>query len=243
MTNSEAKFILSAYRANGRDASEPAFAEALQQASHDPELGAWFARSRAHDSQVSARLASIQPPAQLREAILAGARMGRKPSVSRWAWIPQLAGVAALIAVVFTVVSVRRQKAQAAASQTMASFALADMEHGHHLGAPKDELSKFLFTSGTPLAAGMPVDFERLKAVGCRTLDVGGHTVLEICFNRGGTEAHLYVARASDMGMSPQGPTYVSESNGSAAVWSDSRFVYAVVTDADAGALRRIVQA
>ena len=46
MTTQEAKFILSAYRPNGSDASGPAFAEALQAAVGDPALGAWFSVSR-----------------------------------------------------------------------------------------------------------------------------------------------------------------------------------------------------
>ena len=47
MTNQEAKFTLSAYRANGQDAGDPAFAEALAQAKQDPALGAWLARAQA----------------------------------------------------------------------------------------------------------------------------------------------------------------------------------------------------
>ena len=38
MTNERAKFVLGAYRPNGADAKDPTFAEALEQAKHDPNL-------------------------------------------------------------------------------------------------------------------------------------------------------------------------------------------------------------
>ena len=42
MSNTEAKFILGAYRANGSDADDATFGAALAQARSDPALGAWF---------------------------------------------------------------------------------------------------------------------------------------------------------------------------------------------------------
>ena len=74
MTTQEAKFLLSAYRPDGRDAADPFFAEALAQARSDPELAAWFAREQAMDARISERLGGIVPPQALRESILAGAR-------------------------------------------------------------------------------------------------------------------------------------------------------------------------
>src|SRR5206468_40161 len=83
MNNTEAKFILNAYRPNGRDATDATFAAALQQAKADPALGAWFAREQSHGAAVAAKLRAIVPPAGLREAILAGGRVsGENPSAS-----------------------------------------------------------------------------------------------------------------------------------------------------------------
>jgi hypothetical protein len=55
MNNSEAKYILGAYRADGQDAAEPAFAEALRQAETDPDLGGWFAPTTPSSARSLAR--------------------------------------------------------------------------------------------------------------------------------------------------------------------------------------------
>ena len=59
MNNTEAKFILNAYRPNGRDAGDATFRAALDQAKSDPALGAWFAREQAHGIAVAAKLREI----------------------------------------------------------------------------------------------------------------------------------------------------------------------------------------
>ena len=101
MTNQEAKFTLSAYRASGQDAGDPAFAEALRRTRDDPQLGAWFERARAHDAAVGAKLREIAPPGELRAAILAGARASTMQS-SWWrqpVWLAAAAAVVVLLAV------------------------------------------------------------------------------------------------------------------------------------------------
>ena len=75
MNNTEAKFILNAYRPNGRDANDATFSAALAQAKSDPALSVWFAREQAHGAAVAAKLHEVVPPAGLREAILAGGRV------------------------------------------------------------------------------------------------------------------------------------------------------------------------
>ncbi|MGH7997549.1 MAG: hypothetical protein ACREFX_14475, partial [Opitutaceae bacterium] len=77
MNNDEAKFILGGYRPGGRDAGDAAFAEALDQARRDPSLAAWLERSQAFDRAISERLKTVAPPADLRQAILAGGRLSR----------------------------------------------------------------------------------------------------------------------------------------------------------------------
>ena len=90
MNNTEAKFILNAYRPGGRDAGEAGMVSALAQAKGDPALGAWFAREQAHGAAVAAKLRDLAPPSGLHEAILAGGRMsGRQDgatSARRASW-------------------------------------------------------------------------------------------------------------------------------------------------------------
>src|SRR5471032_2898524 len=124
----EAKFILSAYRPGGGDAGSPAFTDALRMATDDPVLGAWFAQSRAHDAAVASKLGQMQPPAGLREAILAGVKAGgstRTPGLG-WGW---LAGLAAAAAVVIGVFSMRAPAQPESGTTVLAGYAINDMLH------------------------------------------------------------------------------------------------------------------
>ena len=241
MSNSEAKFILGAYRPGGRDASDPAFADALKQAQTDPQVGEWFARSRAYDAAVAAKLGSVQPPASLRDALIAGARMGRpKPSFLR---SPRMLALAAALVVGLGLGVVVRHQQAGAASEAFASFAMDDMLHGHHggHGAETGQLTSWLADSGNPLTAGIPVNMEKLESTGCRTLRFAGHDVVEVCFSRQGEEYHLYVARVGDAQAKAHGPSYVSGAGATVAEWADGRFAYALATAAGESALRRLL--
>src|SRR4051812_36323321 len=106
MNNPEAKFILGAYRPDGRDAGDPMFAGALSQAEHEPELHAWFESQRKFDATIAGKLRDVAPPAELREAILAGVRASQ-PRRHWWtnpAWLAAAAAIVVLAAVTVTVV-------------------------------------------------------------------------------------------------------------------------------------------
>src|SRR5712692_2933132 len=96
MDNQEAKFILTAYRPGGQDASDPRFAEALEQARRDPVLEQWFKESVAFDATVTEKLRAVRVPADLRENILAGAKISRP---LRWSKRLNWAIAAALITI------------------------------------------------------------------------------------------------------------------------------------------------
>src|SRR3982751_306552 len=184
MTNDEAKFLLTAYRPNGRDANDAKFRAALDQAQRDPTVSAWFARSQRHDSAVAAKLTAITPGAGLREAILAGAKASQAPAAKR-RWfgrgIPLAAAAALLIAAAWQWQGFRG----AQATEGLAEGAIDDVVHGQHgsHGAPAGMLVEWLTSSSTRLgSAPMPADFEQLRRTGCRTLTLGGHEVLEVCF-------------------------------------------------------------
>lgn len=71
MNNDQAKCLLSLYRHDGRDAADPMFHDALEQARRDPELANWLEQQRAFDRQAHNALASVTPPAHLRQAVMA----------------------------------------------------------------------------------------------------------------------------------------------------------------------------
>jgi hypothetical protein len=244
MRNEEAKFILSAYRPGGGDADNPAFADALRMATADPVLGAWFAQSRAHDGAVAAKLAQIEPPAGLRGAILAGVRVTETPKAAGlgWGWI---AGIAAAAAVAISVLSLTAPTHTETGTTALAGFAIDDMLNAKHggKGEPSGVLVAQLQTENSKMPGSDQIDFEKLRDTGCRTLNFAGHDLLEVCFARDGAMFHMYITRRDGpLGDSVAGgPSFVSQSGGAAAVWSDARFDYAVATTAGVAALRRLL--
>jgi hypothetical protein len=242
MTTDEAKFILTAFRPNGRDATHPAFGDALQAAAGDPMLGEWFARSRSYDAAVAAKLGQICAPAGLREAILAGARVSTRPRTTGWgfAWAAGLAAAAALAFVVATMRAPVRPEGAAA----FAGFAINDVANGKHggTGEPSSALIASLQAKGSPMPGADRIDFDKLSQTGCRTLSFAGHDVIEVCFLRDGALFHLYVYRHDGPGSESvaKGPSFIALASGAAAVWSDRRFDYAVATSAGTEVLRRL---
>ncbi len=244
MKNEEAKFILTAYRPGGRDAGDEKFAAALAQAKADPALGAWFARSQTHDTAVAAKLTAIVPPAGLREAILAGARASANAPARRWSAPWMLAAAAAIV--VGISLALWQSNRNETPVDRLADLALADMQHGRHggHGGPTAALQQWLDSADAKLAsATLPADFDQLSQTGCRTLSVGGREALEVCFARGGAEFHVYILRRDQMpGLPDQhSPALVARASGSAAVWSDARYSYAVVSPAGPDAIRRLL--
>lgn len=240
MNNDEAKFILRGYRPGGRDAGEAAFAAALEQARQDPALGAWFAREQAHDAAVAAKLREITPPAGLREAILAGGKVSAQP---RWqwrrpAWLAVAAGVAVLLGLA-TFWPVNRPEA---APRALAEFALHDMKHRDHgsHGEASAELQRWL-VADNKLAGPIPVDFDKLRQTGCRTVRFDGREMVEICFVRAGAVYHLYVSRKTPADTLKNGPFLIDQAGGAAAVWTDERYHYTLVSPGDAAGLKKVL--
>jgi hypothetical protein len=244
MTTEEAKFILSAFRPGGSDTSSPAFEEAMRMVATDPALAAWFAQSRSHDAAVAAKLRLVEPPAGLREAILAGVRVSdAKPSAGLgWGWIGGLAAAAALV---IGLLSLRAPKEPDSSAAAYGGFAINDMvteQHGGK-GEPAAELIADLQAKGARMPSADQIDFEKLRDTGCRTVNFAGHDVVEVCFQRDGAWFHLYVTRRDGPvgGSVAKGPSFISEAAGYAAVWSDKRFDYAVASKAGVEAIQRLL--
>ena len=242
MTDKEAKFILSAFRPGGGDTGNPAFADALRMAAADPAMGAWLARSRAHDAAVAQKIGQIAPPAGLREAILAGGRVSGRHGRGglRLAWV---AGVAAAASLAFVVATMRVPVRPDGEPAGFAGFAINDVANGKHgsKGGPANTLIAQLQAKGAPMPGADQIDLEKLRDTGCRTLTFAGREVLEVCFVRNGATFHFYVTRRDGAaGDAAKGPAFISQAGGAAAVWSDRRFEYVVASAAGVDAIRRL---
>ena len=72
MNNDEAKMILGSYRAQGQDAGDTFFCEALLQAERDPSLGDWLRKEQARDAGIAELFATMPvPPAGRAQALAA----------------------------------------------------------------------------------------------------------------------------------------------------------------------------
>lgn len=244
MNNEDAKFILGAYRPDGRDAADPIFRDALNQAEADPSLRRWFERARGVDRSVSAKLASIAPPAGLREAILTGARASRHRT-RPWNEHPLLMAAAVLLLLGVLTWSVRDTTQPD--SNDLAELAVHDLAnaHGRHTGHPAGlaAVQAQLATSPLPLTAGTIIDVEQLRRARCRTVALGGREVFELCFQRDGRWFHLYAAPRSEFAPEAIAAATRTLTQGrfAAATWADQENVYALVTSGPPEALRPLI--
>jgi len=249
MDNEEAKFILRAYRQNGADAGNAAFCAALEQAKRDPELGRWLEREMALDRVVATKLKAITPPAGLRDAILAGGKMSVRPRRDWWRQ-PRWMALAASIALVIGVAGIGWPRfAAAREAERFAEFAVNDLidapDHAAH-GPGMGQLAALVSDPTRKLGGALPIEFDALKANGCRTVRFAGRDVLEVCFERAGKEFHFYVMKRpekSRMRAGPDGMRFAKAGRDEAvsAVWSDDRYVYALVGTGGLETLRAVL--
>jgi hypothetical protein len=247
MNNQEAKFILGAYRPDGRDAGDAMFGEALAQAERDPELRTWLERQRGFDAALSTKLQQIAPPPGLREAILAGTRVTATHS-RRSAWrSPMFLAVAAAVMVLAAVTIGVRAAYNRPGAAELAAFALQDLaeSHDNHVGHPQSlaDVQAQLTSASLPLSNHLKLDLDDLRKKNCRSVRIAGREVFEICFQRDGTWYHLYAARRSDFAPGRIDPNALTTTRGQFAstAWSDGDRVYALVTRAGTEALRRVI--
>lgn len=252
MNNHDAKFLLQAYRPGGDDSADPQMAVALDQAARDPQLGEWLARERAFDGVVSEKLRAVTPPAGLREAILAGGRASGASQVARTskAWWrvaqAQWMGLAAALVLAAATALIVLPRAAEPGLDALAQTALREMQGAHGeptMAQDAGALGSWLQNPATRFAAGVPMEFGRIKSEGCRVLKVGGREVLEVCFLRDGGEYHFYVGRREDFKIPANGaaPMLVAQGGLATVTWADARNVYVLAGEGDGTALKALL--
>ncbi|MCC5022349.1 MAG: RNA polymerase sigma factor [Candidatus Synoicihabitans palmerolidicus] len=254
MTNEEAKFMLQGYRPNGDDAKNEAFAEALSQANRDPSLREWFEHEQAFDQVIAGKLRGIAAPDGLRESILAGTKLSSTRPMSWWRnpWMMGSMAAAAAVALVATVFWAPTKEAQVAGStglgaELILQTALAEFHGDHPIGLHANDLGNFgawLEASSTHLSRGvMPVTVSELRQDGCRSVELAGLEMFEICFQRDGNWYHVYLSPRD--GFAPESvheePMFHEQGEFVAATWADAAYVYLVSGAAGVESLREIL--
>jgi hypothetical protein len=244
MDNREAKFILSVYRPEGQDASDPRFAEALEQARRDPILERWFSESIAFDRAITERLRAIEVPPDLRENILAGVRVSRRlgsPFI-KWAIAAALISMAILGPLIW---HEPRKPSGLAGWQSQALDVVSSLvrkessfdAQSHNA----DELLAWLRANHAPAARTLPQNLNKLASVGCKTFSWNGRPVSVICFMRpDGGLIHLVTMRTSaesDRELKRQSKI-MQQDHWATATWREGEMTYMLALEGSRDQLR-----
>lgn len=245
MDNNEAKFILSAYRPSGQDASDARFSDALAQARRDPMLEQWFRAAVAFDAAIARNLAATPVPADLRENILAGAKVTRpvrwtKPLVT-WA----IAASLAIAAIVGAVVLRQTTRPILAGWQTNALSVISSVIRGESRfdfqAHSATELIGWLTANHAPTAQEIPQKLVGLQSLGCKTFSWNGIPASVICFMReDGGLVHLVVASPSKQTRTgtARDPYIATQGHWTTATWQTGDTVYMVALEGSREQLR-----
>lgn len=198
MTNEEAKFILSAYRPNGRDASDPSMAEALEQAARDPELAAWFREERLLDEIISAKLADVSVPPDLKPMILAGHRvMGTSAGPSRFLRGLRWAALFLICAGALIWLNLGDKGPNAPLARfrsDMTAHLASKMGRLDFRANSLSEVRQWLSQEHAIAELDVPQLLAAKGTMGCQILEWNGAKVTLVCFDMGNREmAHLLV--------------------------------------------------
>jgi hypothetical protein len=244
--NRQAKFILSAYRPGGQDATDPRFSEALEQARRDPILQRWFEESVAFDAAMTEKLGAITTPSDLRENILAGAKISH---AGRWTgrFLKWAAAAVLILSVsVGTLIWHSTRPAHLAGWQNQALDVISALVRGDtsfdaqsHSSA---ELVAWLHSNDAPAADKLPANLGGLESLGCKTFSWNGLPVSVICFMRpdGGGLIHLVTTNASPRSDDVRNgePKFVQQGDWATATWREGGKLYMLALEGSRHQLR-----
>lgn len=204
--NEDPRLILSARRPGGDDDAEPEMIAALEAAKADSALVEWSEKQTAVDKTISRALRAVQPPAGLRDRILAGARVSRPAATDNW-FERRAFGILrnsefAAIAAVFLLLAVAlvyNRFGEATDERTWQLFATAkasEIEGGkvqiEHQDWAFQSVIGWLQERSCPAPESLPGGLAKLGLFGCSTMKWNGQKMSVVCFKLGaGKEVHL----------------------------------------------------
>lgn len=247
MNNQEAKLILQAYRPSGLDATDPFFAEALEQSQRDPELQKWFAEEMALNSNIQARLESAIPiPPGLKSNLLAIRKTVR--IVPWWSQPMKLAAAAAILlslGLIFFLLP--RNPAQLASFRdTMARSSAQTQEHVAFESHDFAKIQHWLQTRNMETNFDLPAALRTGITQGCRVVNWNGHQTTMICFMVNGEHMDLFVMDRTGLPAFPAfpangAPQFASAGGLMTATWASGQKVY-LLTGSSKELLQKVLQ-
>ena len=236
MKNQEARLILQAYRYGGEDASDPLFAEALEQAKLDPELQKWFAEENALDARIQASLQTAIPvPRELKSNLLALRKIIRP--VPWWLQPMKLAAAAVVLFVLgLAAFLLLTQKPTQLASfrETMARYSMQQQGHIAYESHDMTEIQQWLQARGMETNFELPAALHNGPSQGCRVVDWNGRKATMLCFILdNGEHMDLFVMDRVGLPNLPEGsaPQYAEANGLMTATWVKGDKVYLLTGD------------
>jgi hypothetical protein len=249
MDNEQSMLILGAYRHTGEDASDPFFADALEQARLDPELAAWFAEERRFAEAMTRAIRDQQPPEHLRQSLLLGNKVvslhRQRPLWTR----PVLWFALAAALALFLGLGILFQQSEPSvtgpqlARQIIALAESGKITLGKMSGNP-DELKSWLATRGSPHDFAIPAGLRGYPGIGCQTYVMNGTKVSLMCFMLDKDQVvHLFVMDEKALEDAPgEKPSIIREHDTIAATWSVGDKAYLLMgTNVSEETLRRLI--
>jgi len=250
MNNVKAKYILGSYRCGGEDARDPVFAEALDQATRDPDLHTWFEQERQCDDIIRAKLNAVIPPASLKDDILATASVTTSRSFwRRHVGHSALAIAAALMMLVGGMLWVGHHSQPGLALHTFPNVASAFLQQPFNLDHKAGDLDDAQMWMATNYATETPptpdtIRAMRHKGVGCKKFDWKGQDVLLMCFFlEDGRVAHYFVMDADALPDAQHAiePQWAQSGKYATGTWSDGERAYVLAMAAPVDELKGIL--
>ena len=246
MNNQEAKLILQAYRPNGQDASDPFFAEALEQVRRDPELAKWFAAENSLNSRIQTRLQAAVPiPTGLKSELLALQKTVRP--MPWWLQPIKLAAVGLALAALGAILLLIPERPTQLASfrDTMARHSLQLQEHVEFASHDIASIQQWLQGKNMQTNFDLPSTLQAGTgtAQGCRIVNWNGHKATMICFIVNGEHMDLFVMDRAGLPDFPQNgaPQFASADGLMTAMWAGDGKVY-LLTGQNQAVLQKILQ-
>lgn len=239
MNEERAKFILSACRPGDQDREDPEFREALEFSRKNPKVGKWLEEQMAFDESVAEAVRDIPVPNDLRDNILAGARVSAAP---RPAWKDRLASpaVRALAAVfvigLFAAVAIVSRWESPDSGLDAALSAITDLsENRTNLDLASTDpaaIRAWLEEMEPNLSRSYPVSMDEIGAMGCKRVHSGAGLVTIVCFKHDGKMFHLASYHVPERNMEASGPEPLVEQIGKwlSATWARGEYTHTLIT-------------
>ena len=186
MNSADAKKVLMLYRPDSRDDHDPEIAAALGVVRQDPELEIWFRKHCEFQKAMRGGLRKVQPPAGMRDRILASRKVVPLPLWQRPA--PRWMAAAAAVAMIAVATSVALRSPPIDRFENYQSRMVASTVREYHLDLRTPDMEKLREHLA---AGGAPADYQLTPGLKSRQLTGGavlkwqGHKVSMVCFDRG----------------------------------------------------------